>query len=120
MARDFNVTLRTLRFYEDRGLLHPRRRGATRLYSQADRNHLEMILRGKQLGFTLTEILDLIQSSKNLPKSAELELTLEPEQIVSQIHHLERQREEIDEAINALRSAQQKLSEGWVLAPAGR
>jgi hypothetical protein len=53
MARDFGVSLRALRFYEDRGLLHPIRRGSTRLYTVRDREHLELILRGKRLGFTL-------------------------------------------------------------------
>jgi DNA-binding transcriptional MerR regulator len=112
MARDFNVSLRALRFYEDRGLLHPRRRGSTRLYSAADRRHLEMILRGKQLGFTLTEIHEIIRSHKDAAKVADLESTLQPEQIIAQINHLERQREEINEAINALRDAHQKLNRG--------
>jgi len=112
MARDFNVSLRALRFYEDRGLLHPKRRGSTRLYSTADRRHLEMILRGKQLGFTLTEIHDIIRSHKDSAKIDDLESTLQPDQIIAQINHLERQREEINEAINALRDAHQKLNRG--------
>ncbi len=113
MARDFSVSLRALRFYEDRGLLHPVRRGSARLYSAADRQHLELILRGKRLGFTLAEIHDIIDSRRD--KIGDLESTLQPEQIIAQIHHLERQREEINEAISALQIAQQKLSEGWSL-----
>ncbi len=117
MARDFSISLRALRFYEDRGLLHPIRRGSTRLYTPADREHLELILRGKRLGFTLTEIHEIIDSRRG--KMGDLESTLQPEQIVAQIHHLERQREEIDEAISALRNAQQRLAqglaEGWPL-----
>lgn len=62
MARDFEVTIRTLRFYEERGLLHPRRAGAARYYSARDRLHLRMILKGKELGFTLTEIRDILLS----------------------------------------------------------
>ncbi len=115
MAREFSLSLRALRFYEDRGLLHPIRRGSTRLYTQADRKHLELILRGKRLGFTLAEIHDIIDSRRD--KIGDLESTLQPEQIVAQIHHLERQREEIDEAISALRNAQQKLTEGWTMPP---
>jgi DNA-binding transcriptional MerR regulator len=60
MARDFQVSIRTLRFYEDRGLLHPRRESADRRYDARDRIHLKMILKGKQLGFTLSEIHDIL------------------------------------------------------------
>jgi DNA-binding transcriptional MerR regulator len=60
MSRLFNVSLRTLRFYEGRGLIQPRREGNTRFYRAADRVRMEMILKGKKLGFTLTEIIDLI------------------------------------------------------------
>jgi DNA-binding transcriptional MerR regulator len=109
MARDFNVSLRALRFYEDRGLLHPQRRGSMRFYSSSDRQHLEMILRGKKLGFTLTEIHTFIHSHKSTAKISDLESTLRPEQIVAQIQHLERQRDEINEAIGALRNAHQKI-----------
>jgi DNA-binding transcriptional MerR regulator len=115
MARDFSISLRALRFYEDRGLLHPIRRGSTRLYTEADRQHLELILRGKRLGFTLAEIHEIIDARRD--KMGDLESTLQPEQIIAQIHHLERQREEIDEAISALRNAQQRLTEGWALPP---
>ena len=60
MARAYGVTLRTLRFYEDRNLLRPRRAGNARYYGGVDRARLAMILKGKQLGFTLAEIADLI------------------------------------------------------------
>src|SRR5271166_3261323 len=60
MSRLFGVSLRTLRFYEDRGLIKPRREGNARFYRGADRVRREMILKGKKLGFTLTEIQDLI------------------------------------------------------------
>jgi DNA-binding transcriptional MerR regulator len=60
MSRLYSVSLRTLRFYEDRGLIRPRREGNARYYRGADRVRMEMILRGKKLGFTLTEINDLI------------------------------------------------------------
>jgi DNA-binding transcriptional MerR regulator len=62
MARDFGVSIRALRFYEDRGLLHPKREGTARRYSARDRLYLKMILKGKQLGFTLSEIRDILAS----------------------------------------------------------
>ena len=108
MAREFEVSLRTLRFYEDRGLLSPRRDGATRYYNATDRLRLQMILKGKHLGFTLAEISDLIGVSGGAP-ATEFEERLHPEQIVSQIGHLERQRAEIDDALGRLRETYQRL-----------
>ncbi|MCC5854891.1 MAG: MerR family DNA-binding transcriptional regulator [Idiomarina sp.] len=55
LAREFDITTRSIRFYEDQGLLSPERRGQTRIYSQRDRVRLKLILRGKRLGFTLAE-----------------------------------------------------------------
>lgn len=58
LARELGVTTRTLRFYEDKGLVEPRRIGTTRVYTARDRGRLILILRGKRLGFTLREIRD--------------------------------------------------------------
>src|SRR6476619_3165847 len=60
LAREFGITARTMRFYEDEGLIKPRRQGLTRLYSTHDRTRLGWILRGKRLGFSLAEIKELI------------------------------------------------------------
>lgn len=60
LAREFDVTTRTIRFYEDQGLIKPGRRGQTRIYRQRDRTRLKLILRGKRLGFSLQEIADII------------------------------------------------------------
>jgi DNA-binding transcriptional MerR regulator len=102
MSRLYGVSLRTLRFYEDRGLIKPRREGNARYYRAADRVRMDMILRGKKLGFTLSEISDLI-GGKGAIDTPDLEERLQPQQIVNQIGHLERQREEIDNAIARLR-----------------
>ena len=112
MARLYNVSLRTLRFYdENRGLIKPRREGNARFYRAADRVRMEMILRGKKLGFTLTEINDLI-GGKGGNETPDLEERLQPHQIISQIGHLERQRDEIDGAIQRLRATHNHLSQG--------
>jgi DNA-binding transcriptional MerR regulator len=108
MSRLFGVSLRTLRFYEDRGLIKPRREGNARYYRGVDRVRMEMILRGKKLGFTLTEINDLI-GGKGASETPDLEDQLQPQQIVSQISHLERQRSEIDGAIERLRETHSRL-----------
>lgn len=60
LAREFGITARTIRFYEDEGLIKPRRHGLTRLYSLGDRTRLGWILRGKRLGFSLAEIKELL------------------------------------------------------------
>jgi DNA-binding transcriptional MerR regulator len=109
MARAFGVTLRTLRFYEDRRLLRPRRVGNARFYGGVDRARLAMILKGKHLGFTLTEIADLIDADDGVARS-EFEERLQPAQIVDQLSHLERQRHEIDEAIALLKATRERMS----------
>ena len=60
LSREFDVTPRTLRFYEDKGLLRPARRGTTRIYSDRERTRLKLVLRGIRLGFSLEECLDII------------------------------------------------------------
>jgi len=60
LASEFNVTTRTIRFYEEKGLLNPRREGTRRIYSPADRTKLRLILRGKRLGLSLDESAEII------------------------------------------------------------
>ncbi|SEO58546.1 MerR family transcriptional regulator [Aquisalimonas asiatica] len=61
LAREFDITTRTIRFYEDEGLLAPIREGRKRLYRRRDRARLKLILRGKRLGFTLGEIRETFE-----------------------------------------------------------
>lgn len=116
MARIYGVSLRTLRFYEDRGLLAPQRQGTARFYNANNRLRLELILKGKRLGFTLAEIQDLITTRfKHGPvhassgDKADLTSGLDGQQIEAQIAHLERQRSELDSALQELRQALAKL-----------
>ena len=60
LAGEFGVTTRTIRFYEEKGLIKPRREGQKRLYSNADRVRIKLILRGKRIGMTLQECVDFI------------------------------------------------------------
>ena len=60
LAREFDITPRAIRFYEDQGLLSPRREGQRRVYTPRDRTRLKLTLRGKRLGLTLSEIKELI------------------------------------------------------------
>ena len=117
MARTYSVSLRTLRFYEDKDLLHPRRQGTARFYSAHDRVRLELILKGKRLGFTLAEIFELIASrekpgaSSAAAQSSDLTVSLGAAQIAAQIAHLERQRAELDSAIEELVRAHKRMEE---------
>jgi DNA-binding transcriptional MerR regulator len=105
LAREFGVTLRTLRFYEDRGLITPRRSGMTRLYNESARERVGLILKGKHLGFTLTEIRAMLEAEE---KGAS-ELKLGRAQVAEQIEHLERQKLEIEQAITELRATLARL-----------
>jgi DNA-binding transcriptional MerR regulator len=106
LAREFGVSLRTLRFYEDRGLLKPQRAGASRLYDGAQRARLELILKGKQLGFTLAEIQRLLERPERGEGAPKLRLSRK--QIDDQLAHLERQKAEIEAAIAELQSQRQR------------
>jgi DNA-binding transcriptional MerR regulator len=114
LARDFDVTLRTLRFYESRGLLSPARSGMSRIYSERDRARLALILKGKQLGFTLVEIRAMLanEDKKNGfgDKAANVGgLQLSRDQIVEQLELLRSQRAEIDGAIVELEGSLARL-----------
>ncbi len=101
LAQDFRLTLRTLRFYESVGLLTPQRNGAVRLYSQADRDRIALIVQGKGLGFTLREIRELLAAPATENDQPALHLTRA--QCVEQINLLERQKHTIENALAELR-----------------
>ncbi|WP_436642509.1 MerR family transcriptional regulator [Microbaculum sp. FT89] len=104
LSREFGVTLRAIRFYEDKGLLNPRRQGMTRLYSRRDRARLKLILLGKRVGFSLVEIgemLDLYDLKDGQTTQMKVALTKFDEQIA----YLEAQRAEIDQALGDLKRA---------------
>jgi DNA-binding transcriptional MerR regulator len=61
LAKEFDITTRSIRFYEDQGLIQPKRRGQTRIYAHGDKIRLKLVLRGKRLGFSLAETLRLFE-----------------------------------------------------------
>jgi DNA-binding transcriptional MerR regulator len=67
LTREFDVSTRTLRFYEDEGLIHPVRRGRTRLFRPADRHLVRQIIRGRRLGFSVAEMREIIQMYREPP-----------------------------------------------------
>ncbi|HEY3002551.1 MAG TPA: MerR family DNA-binding transcriptional regulator [Kribbellaceae bacterium] len=101
LAAEFDVTLRTIRFYEDKGLLTPERRGVTRVYHPRDRVRLALILRGKRLGFSLEEIAKIVGMYDAEP-GEEGQLVYLLEQIASRRAELEQRRRDIDETLAEL------------------
>ncbi|HEY9055533.1 MAG TPA: MerR family DNA-binding transcriptional regulator [Aurantimonas sp.] len=101
LSKEFGVTLRTLRFYEDRGLLSPERRGTTRLYSRQDRVRLRLILLAKTLGFSLTEAKQLIEIYHQ-PNGRRKQIEVALERFEEQQQILYEQRQEIEESIRAM------------------
>jgi DNA-binding transcriptional MerR regulator len=101
LAREFGVTLRTLRFYEDRGLIHPGRSGTTRLYGSQDRERLRIALFCKRIGMSLGEIREVLELSENGVASHENSAKLQ-QIYVSQLDKLQKQHDEIGSAISDL------------------
>ncbi|MER8372253.1 MerR family DNA-binding transcriptional regulator [Mesorhizobium sp. M1406] len=101
MAKKYGVTLRTLRFYEDKGLLNPRRDGSTRLYTRRDKARLKLILLGRKVGFSLRDVkqmMDLYDPTGSNTKQLRLALDKSEKQLA----RLQKQRALIDDAINEL------------------
>ena len=108
LSREFGVTLRALRFYENKGLLSPQRDGLNRLYSQSDRNRLALILKGKKLCFTLGEIRQVIAVEDGTADSKNLALSRE--KCVEQIALLQKQKAELEEGLSELYRIQAQLA----------
>lgn len=110
LAREFGVTLRTLRFYEDRGLIRPQRQGTTRLYSKRERARLKIILLAKQVGFSLVdiqELMDIYDKGRNLDNP----LAKAKGKFEEQLDILERQKLEVEESLEKLRETLEKFHE---------
>ena len=117
VAAAYNVSLRTLRFYEQIGLLTPVRVGTTRLYSIRDRIRLEVILKGRRLGFSLSEIKKLLPLTHHSHATAKVEFVqlLKPAEIDQQLVVLGERRAKIAEALDELR---EKCRGRWSTATA--
>lgn len=103
LASMFGITARTIRFYEDQGLLAPRRLGKTRIYGDRDRVRLQLILRGKRLGFSLADIrawLDLYDLEDGQRRQYEVLLTESRKRIAD----LEQQRDDLTQTLAELRT----------------
>lgn len=106
LTREFEVSTRTLRFYEDEGLIQPLRRGRTRLFRPADRHLLKQILRGKRLGFSIAEIREIIQMYKEPPGEAgQLQLLIK--RVEEKREDLRQKRRDIEETLGELNQVEE-------------
>lgn len=101
LARAFAVTPRTIRFYEDEGLLSPTRQGQQRIYSKADRARLAWICRGRKLGFSLSEIRDML-ALYDLGDGRQTQKRVTLAKCRERLAELEAQRADLDATISEL------------------
>jgi len=104
LSKEFDITTRTIRFYESEGLLHPSRKGQTRVYRDQDRISLKLILRGKRLGFSLAESKELIElydpettNKKQLTRFME-KINERRKSLLQQVSDIQIMQHELDEA----------------------
>lgn len=101
LCREFGVTARAVRFYEDKGLLSPGRQGQTRVFNARDRARLRLIVQGKRVGFSLGEIKQMLDLYDRKDNNAQ-QLAVSLKKFKAQIEALRRQREAVDDAIDNL------------------
>jgi len=101
LSREFGVTLRTLRFYEDKGLLNPKRQGMNRFYSKRDRARLKLVIMGKKVGFALGEIKDMLDLY-DLKDGQVTQLKVALDKFERQAALLRQQKRDVEQAIDEL------------------
>jgi DNA-binding transcriptional MerR regulator len=107
LSKEFDITTRSIRFYEDQGLITPTRNGQTRIYTKRDKVRLKLILRGKRLGFTLAEtgrLFELYDADKSSPNQLNIMLELIQDKKV----HLTQQMDDIKVVLMELMTAEKR------------
>ena len=110
LTREFDISTRTLRFYEDEGLISPVRRGRTRLFKPSDRHLARQIMRGKRLGFAISEIREIIQMYKEPPGEVG-QLKLMIRRIEEKREGLRQKRRDLEETLAELDQAEESCVE---------
>ena len=105
LAKEFGVTTRTMRFYEEKGLISPRREGQKRVYSSADRVRIKLILRGKRIGMSLDECVEVIDMYDPEHNNAD-QLHSLINKVQNRRQLLEQQKQDIDEMLTGLTEVQ--------------
>lgn len=106
LTREFGVSTRTLRFYEDEGLIHPERRGRTRFFRSTDRHLIKEILRGRRIGFSIAEIREIIQVYKEPPGEAG-QLRLMMKRLEDKRAELIQKRRDIEETLEEMSNVEE-------------
>lgn len=110
LTREFDISTRTLRFYEDEGLIQPIRRGRTRLFRPSDRHLIRQILRGKRLGFSIAEIREIIHMYREPPGEAG-QLRAIIRTIEEKRAELRQKRRDLEETLSELDQAEEACVE---------
>ena len=111
LSQEFDVTTRSIRFYEDQGLLNPTRRGQTRIFSNKDRVRLKLILRGKRMGFSLAQTKELFDLWDETLTGNEKQLLKMLEILGDRRAHLEQQKDDIAQAEMEIDTAETRCRE---------
>lgn len=111
-ARQLGVTMRTLRFYEDKDLIAPQRVGTTRIYSRREIGRMQLILRGKRLGFSIREIKEFLDLYDADPEHY-VQISQLIVKVSARIKDLRRQREAIEQTLDELCSIEAQ-AEAWL------
>jgi DNA-binding transcriptional MerR regulator len=118
VATELGISTRTLRFYEDRGLIEPRRIGTMRIYTRREVGRMQLILRGKRLGFALRDIQTFLDLYDADPQHVEQMRAL-AERVRGRIDELEQQRVAIEQTLGELRQIECEALARVVAAEAG-
>ncbi len=110
IASDLGVTTRTLRFYEDRGLIEPRRIGTTRVYTRREVGRMQLILRGKRLGFSLRDIQEFLDLYDADPQHVEQMRRL-AERVRKRVAELDQQKIAIEQTLDELHQIEREAME---------
>lgn len=102
LAEEFGITPRTIRFYEDQGIVSPRREGRNRVFVARDRTRLKLALRGKRMGFQLAEILDLINMYDAAPGDTTAQLQHYVEVLERHRSTLQQQRKDLEQTLSEI------------------
>jgi len=113
LTREFDISTRTLRFYEDEGLIQPVRRGRTRLFRPSDRHLVRQIIRGRRLGFSISEMREIIQVYKEPPGEVG-QLNLMLKRIEEKREQLRQKRRDLEDTLAELDRAEESCVERLV------
>ena len=111
LTKELRVSARTLRYYEDEGMVQPARRGLTRIFSEHDRARLIIILRGRRLGFSVTEMKEVARMYDYKDGDAE-QMVMARRKFEARIRQLEQQKLDLEQALRQLRHCVAEINDG--------